>query len=120
VGELIGKSLIKIAAFLEMKTEFSWSKEYTFDDADPAQVKVLSILESLKADHYINAIGGKELYDQESFQAKGIELSFINAEAKDYEQFGGEFVPFLSIIDVMMFNGVEATRELLQAFELVK
>jgi hypothetical protein len=120
VGELIGKSLIKIAAHLEMETIFSWSADYDFKDSDPAQAKVLSILDHIGADHYINAIGGKELYDQDSFQAKGIQLDFIKAEAKPYEQYGGEFIPYLSIIDVLMFNGVEGTKELLGAYELVK
>ena len=36
----------------------------------------------------------------------------------EYPQFGGEFVPNLSIVDVLMFNGREKTIQLLNEFTL--
>ena len=48
--------------------------------------------------------GGKELYSVDDFAARGIDLKFIKTRLVNYEQFGGEFVPWLSIIDIMMFN----------------
>ena len=53
---------------------------------------------------YVNAIGGMELYSKETFTEKGIELKFIQSKPFEYSQFGNEFVPWLSIVDVMMFN----------------
>jgi len=57
---------------------------------------------------------------REAFQGKGIELKFIKAKPLVYSQFGGEFVPWLSIIDVMMFNSKEAIRGQLHGFELIR
>ena len=36
-----------------------------------------------------------------------------------YKQFNNDFVPNLSIIDVLMFNDVSRVREFLDAYELV-
>ena len=62
------------------------------------------------ADTYINAIGGTELYLREDFEAHGIELKFIKSRPFEYPQFGAPFVPWLSIVDVLMFNSLDAVR----------
>jgi len=44
------------------------------------------------------------LYSKEYFAQNGIDLKFIKSKNVIYNQFKNEFVPWLSIIDVMMFN----------------
>ena len=61
---------------------------------------------------YVNAIGGTELYASEDFAAQGVELRFIRPRPMEYAQFGQPFVPWLSIVDVMMFNSPDRVREL--------
>jgi hypothetical protein len=68
--------------------------------------------------HYINAAGGKKLYERSYFSESGIELSFIDSEPVEYKQFDNAFVPWLSIIDVMMFNDVAAIRELVRKYRI--
>ena len=68
---------------------------------------MLALCQVMGADTCINAIGGMELYTREEFHTRGIELKFIKSQLFDYPQFGGEFVPWLSIVDVMMFNSPE-------------
>jgi hypothetical protein len=70
---------------------------------------VLALCEAVGASTYVNAIGGRELYSKETFREKGIELKFIQSKPFEYPQFGDAFVPWLSIIDVMMFNSKEET-----------
>ena len=84
-----------------------------------AQDKIMGICKYLGADHYINAIGGQELYDKEYFRSRNVKLSFLKMNEIRYHQFNDDFVPNLSIIDVLMFNSAEGTRKLLQEFELV-
>ena len=83
-----------------------------------SQERVIAICEELGADVYINPIGGKELYQKEDFRQRGIELQFLRYTPVAYRQSGSEFVPSLSIIDVMMFNEPAAVRNLLDAFTL--
>jgi hypothetical protein len=70
------------------------------------------------AREYINASGGMELYSRSEFGEKGIQLKFLHAGIIEYEQLNYKFVPGLSIIDVLMFNGPEQTRTLLNNFQL--
>ena len=42
--------------------------------------------------------------------ARGIELHFLRPLPLEYAQFGRPFVPWLSIIDVLMFNELDTVR----------
>lgn len=72
----------------------------------------------LKTDTYVNAIGGKELYDKESFNKVGIDLKYIRTKKIEYDQFDHDFVPWLSIIDILMFNDIEKVKGYLNEYEL--
>ena len=103
----IKNALIKVLDYLEIKTKINQSSEIDFDNTLKSQDKVISICKALKAESYINPIGGLELYDKEVFKSKGIELQFLKANPIIYQQYGDQFIMFLSIIDVMMFNSIE-------------
>ena len=113
--------LQQICTYIGFSPLWIISSELKKDTGLCAQEKILAICNELGATHYINVPGGKELYDKQSFDARGIELSFIQPRRTTYSQFGKEFVPHLSIIDVMMFNSPdELSNNLLYNFELVK
>lgn len=82
-------------------------------------VRILEICRIERANIYINAIGGIELYSKDEFLKNGIDLKFIKTKKIEYKQFDNDFVPDLSIIDVMMFNSPEEIREILNQYELV-
>jgi hypothetical protein len=97
-------SIVKTCEHLEIKTEIKLSSDIAIDHTLQSQDKVLALCEAVEASTYVNAIGGMELYKKEAFLEKGIELKFIKSKTFEYAQFGAEFVSWLSIIDVMMFN----------------
>ena len=81
---------------------------------------MLSICAACNADTYINTIGGLELYSRERFASQNIVLQFIRSKPFEYRQFGAPFVPWLSMIDVIMFNPVDEIKDsLLTKFELI-
>ena len=112
-------SLRKIADYLQIDTVFIISSEINKKEELEGQDKVIAICKQLKATNYINAIGGQELYDKISFSRHQIGLSFIKTEPIQYAQFNNDFIPWLSIIDVIMFNSIEETKMLLNKYELV-
>ncbi len=79
----------------------------------------LNITKELGYGTYVNPPGGKSFFDGEKYRASGIELQFLQAELRPYEQCIGRFEPGLSILDVMMFNSVEAIRDMLGEFQLL-
>jgi hypothetical protein len=58
------------------------------------------------------------LYERRIFDENGVKLFFLKTQPLAYRQFSDEFVPYLSIIDVLMFNGAAGTRELLSKYVL--
>ena len=74
----------------------------------------------LGADTYYNAIGGQQIYYSKEFQKHGIKLGFIKTGEILYEQYGGEFVPGLSILDVIMFNSKEKIKEMLLNYSIIE
>ena len=119
LARFIGSSIQRIAEYLELSTNIMYSSDLHKDVQLKGQAKVLAICEELGADMYINAIGGRELYDTQSFAKLSIELKFIKTGDIEYRQYGKPFVPWLSIIDVMMFNSPPEIRKMLDIYELV-
>ena len=109
----------RICAYLELETEIVLSSSLKKDNDLKAQDKVIHIVSLLGGDTYINAIGGRELYNKKDFINKGIELKFIKSNPVTYRQFNDDFVPSLSIIDVMMFNSPERINKMLDDYELI-
>jgi len=113
-------SIIKTCEHLNITTEIKISSDVDIDHTRQSQDKVIALCEAVGATGYINAIGGMELYSKEAFQMRGIDLKFVKSKPFEYPQFGNEFVPWLSIIDVMMFNPIEAIQTFITTnYELI-
>ena len=113
-------SLKKLCFYLDIKTEFIKSSTLDIDPSLKGADKVIAINKKLNSSIYINAIGGQVLYSKETFSKNGIELKFIKTTPIIYPQFKNEFVPNLSIIDVMMFNPKEKVQEYLSSFYILE
>ena len=113
-------SIVKTCEHLGISTEIRVSSGISIDHNLKSQDKVLTLCEAVGANTYVNAIGGMELYSKDEFRAQGVELKFIRSKSFEYAQFDNDFVPWLSIIDVMMFNPTDALRECFESnYELI-
>jgi hypothetical protein len=115
----IYNSIKEVVSYLNLETTMLVSSELGIEERLKGEERVLSICKHLGTDHYINAIGGKELYDKKRFLKEGVRLSFIKSGEICYEQFGKPFVESLSIVDVMMFNSPEEINAMLDNYELI-
>ena len=59
---------------------------------------------------YLNPIGGKALFNPKKFGDVGVSLAFLSMTEFKYSTGPLEFVPHLSIIDVLMWNSPETVR----------
>lgn len=112
-------SIRRICDYLSIDTEILVSSDIDKSDELRGQDKVIEICRILGASEYVNAIGGQELYKNADFSANGIGLKFLRTDEVEYSQFDHEFVPKLSIIDVMMFNSKSTLTDMLFSFKLV-
>ena len=81
--------------------------------------RVVEICKNQNVDTYINPLGGTSLYDKSYFQRNDLSLFFLNTKEYEYNQFGSEFVPHLSIIDVLLHNGKEGTKQIMKEYSLI-
>ena len=112
-------SLNMVMEHLEINTRVLVSSEIEKNNSLKGADKGIDICKQLKGTNYINAIGGQELYSKEIFAENGLILNFIESKPIVYPQFKNQFIPWLSIIDVMMFNSVEKIQEMLDNYELI-
>ena len=120
IAEYSANSITKISNFLEIDVSFDFSSIQSpeskgIDKAD----RLIHICKKNNSNQYVNSIGGQKLYSKEYFNANGINLSFIENDIEPYSQFGEEFVPNLSIIDVIMFNDKKHVRKMLNKYKLI-
>lgn len=73
----------------------------------------LELATMLHAQCYINAPGGKSLFRAADFAARGIALRFLPLPDFVYSCGGYGFQPYLSMLDVLMWNSPEQVREFL-------
>lgn len=108
-----------LSKYIGIDTKFIYSSEINVNCLLKSQDKVIGIANELHATSYINAIGGQDLYRVEQFKKESIRLNFLKSVAAEYKQFNNEFIPSLSIVDVMMFNDVEHIKAMLSMYKLV-
>lgn len=109
----------RLCACLGIKREIIVSSEQNFDytNVGDAGEWALRIAEQMGAAEYINPISGAILFNREKFSFSNIKLSFLRSHEIVYSQ-RGIFEPSLSIIDVLMFNGIEGTKSLLENYSI--
>jgi len=118
VAAMLARQLRILCRHLGIETELRLSSEMVKNAGLTGEARVIDMAQRLGADHYVNAAGGQALYSRENFARYGIRLSFLQSRPVAYRQYAHDFVPWLSILDVLMFTSVEQTRELLLECEL--
>ena len=113
-------TLKHIADYLDIKFEYSISSKEQFDYTNvigPGDW-ALEISKQMNASLYINPIGGQEIFNRDKFAYSGINIKFIESNFIKYKQSRREYVPWLSIIDLMMFNSIDTIRKMLSLYKL--
>ena len=119
INDYIANSFEVLSQYLDIKTEIVRSSNIYQNAHLKSQERILDICIQEKASHYINPIGGMELYQKSIFEQQNIKLSFIKTKPVQYTQFKNEFIPWLSVLDVLMFNDKTTIQGFLNEFELV-
>ncbi|EIO4059130.1 WbqC family protein [Vibrio vulnificus] len=103
---------------IEKSTILSSDLDYSRDQS--AADKLVSIAGLLNCNEYVNSPGGKELYNKAYFKERGVDLSFIGMKLVDYPQGNDkDFLPYLSMIDVLMWNDKDSVKSFLDKYVLV-
>lgn len=119
LAKFLEQSIKDVCDYLEIKTEFVKSSTIPNNCNLKREYKIYDQCRYVGADVYINAIGGQKLYTFEQFKQQDIRLGFIHTEDIQYKQLWYDFVPDLSIIDVIMFNSRQEIKKMLQQYTIL-
>ncbi len=119
IAELNFRSIAALCKYLSIDTIIQPSSSIYENKNLRGQNRILDICLKEGADTYINPIGGIELYDPNYFKNAGVEINFIKSNPITYNQLGKEFIPWLSILDVLMFNDRAKVKTYLNNYCLV-
>lgn len=113
-------ALSRLSFALELRTELTRNSEAETPPGLKGQERILAICSREGACIYRNAFNGQSLYDPLVFAERGLTLQFMQARIAPYPQFGAPFVPCLSIVDILMFNGRAGTISHLNNYDLIE
>lgn len=117
IGALNARIVRLVCEALSIQSEIIVSSKHGFDYSAVAEPGdwALAHAQQLGATEIINPLNGIFLQDIGKLASNGIVLTALHPPEIVYAQGSEPFVPHLSIIDVMMFNGLEETRKLIAA-----
>ncbi|MCE7648612.1 WbqC family protein [Vibrio fluvialis] len=102
--------------YLGVEKKIIKSTDLSYDrGASPAD-RLIEITKSFEDSIYVNSIGGQALYDKGYFYGRGVELKFLKMKSIQYTQSEAEFIPNLSIIDVLMWCEPKFVKKLLNEY----
>ena len=91
---------------LDIKTKILFSSDICPDEISGSE-RIDYILQSLKATQYISGDGPGSLryINEDNFKQNNIDLIWQHYDTKPYKQLYGEFIPYMSIIDLLFNEG---------------
>ncbi len=97
------KLIIEVSRLLEIETTFSKTSELSIENE--RNEMLVNICKHFKADTYLAGKGSKNYEESELFRSAGIELRHLEFDYPNYDQGKFEFVPNLSILDMLFYAG---------------
>jgi|TARA_R100000027_G_C2245750_1_gene93215 hypothetical protein len=90
----------------DIETTVYKSSKLVKDNISGAE-RIMTILKKLKATKYITGSGpgSKRYINEDDFKKEGIELEWQDYKHKEYKQLNGEFIPYMSALDLLFNKG---------------
>lgn len=109
LSSLLRFQMVEICRLLNIDTELVDVAHVPNSEPLTGQDRVLALCKAMNADVYVNLPGGRNLYSAERFESSETHLRFIVPDAQPYKQHRTrDFIPHMSIIDVLMHIGPDA------------
>ncbi len=89
-------------------TSYHRSSQMQVDSTDPTG-RLLDICKQLDARQYLTGASARNYLDEKQFEAAGITVQYQDYQHPVYPQVHGNFVPYLSIIDLLFNCGIESS-----------
>ena len=114
VGATARASVAAVTEYLRLDARLVDAAELDYDRTADAQAKIIGMAGALGATRYVNAAGGRALYDADAFAAAGLALRFVAAGPG----LPPPYRPGLSILDALCKFAPATLRDALSDYAL--
>lgn len=120
ISDLAIKSIVKTCEYLDIDIKYDiFSKmNLVLPQVKEPDEWALYITKELGYNTYINPPGGMSFFNREKYQQNDIDLQFLIQEIIPYKQISKNYIPALSIIDVMMYCSCDEINEMLCRYKI--
>lgn len=107
--------ICELCRILEIKTKISWSSDYELRDG--RSERLLSLCQQAGANEYISGPAAKSYLNEQLFLSQGIGVQWMNYNGyPEYSQCFPPFIHEVSIIDLLMNEGIEGSKKYMLSF----
>lgn len=107
------KSIQILMSLFDLKIESRFASE--LNPKGKNNELLVDILQKVGATHYLSGMGAKDYYDPLPFNKAGIKVLWQDFNHPVYLQLFGDFIPFISSIDLLFNCGVKESRRILRS-----
>lgn len=76
---------------------------------------LVDLLKKVSATHYLSGVGARDYFEAKPFADAGIEVVWQDFVHPVYSQQFGDFLPYLSSLDLLFNHGIEDSRKILRS-----
>jgi len=118
IASLAMNSIILCSNFMRLSCEFGKSSRDFPNMKLGGLDRIFDVCRKSGAKVFVNSPGGKSLYNKEIFEQNNFSLTFLNSRLNPYPQLNEEFLPNLSILDIMMNCSTDEIQDMLKQYSL--
>jgi hypothetical protein len=105
-------SIEMLMDMLDVRIPWVWSS--SLDPVGAKSELLADLAQKACATQYLSGVGARDYFKQDCFVEAGIDVVWQDFTHPVYAQQFGEFVPYLSVLDVLFNHGEVASREILR------
>jgi hypothetical protein len=109
IAEVNRESVLMLLGLLGLDRKIVIASALGHLPEEPSE-RLAAICESLSADTYLSGAGGRAYLDLEPFNKRGITLKFQTFNHPVYPQLYGDFIPNLSLLDLLFNCGPDSLK----------
>lgn len=110
IGELSRASLMALVDYFELRAGKRFVDVAHLDVPGSSGDRVLEVVQTVGGTEYVTGHGGWRYLDHERFEKSSVHVRYMNYRRSAYPQQYGEFVPFVSALDLVANCGRSGAR----------
>lgn len=108
-----------ICTYLSMDKKFVLSSSLSMESDLKSTSLLVRLCSEVGGTAYISGLGGKKYMEMDTFAQSGLNVSFLEYVGSAYQQRNGDFIPNLSIIDLLFNEGPNTIQVLKRSYRIV-